>query len=126
MKIRNYLPILGILALANFGKLANAKLTPAQTKLAKETWNLGSAYVVQKDFGALEGAQGDVAEIVTSLRKGEPAKALPAIQKVAKEAKLTPGQKELLTSIADQYAPGLGKLGGTLDGLKQAVPGLGK
>ena len=113
-------------SLAAFGKLANAKLTPAQTKLAKETWNVGSAYVVQKNFGALESSQGDVAQIVTSLRKGEATKALPAIQKVAKEAKLTPGQKDLLTSIADQYAPGIGKVGGALDGLKKSVPGLGK
>ena len=113
-------------ALATFNKLSKAKLTPAQTRLAKETWNLGSAYVVHKDLGALEGAQGDVAEIVKALRVGEAAKALPAIQKVAKEATLTAGQKQLLTSLAEQYAPGIGKLGESLDGLKKNIPGLGK
>jgi hypothetical protein len=111
-------------SVALLGKLSKAKLTPQQTKLAKETWNLGSAYAVQRDLGALDGASGDIGTIVNSLRKGNATQALPAIQKVAKEAKLTAGQKELLTSLADQYAPGIGKASESLDGLKKSIPGL--
>lgn len=113
-------------SVAILGKLSKAKLTPDQMKLAKETWNLGSAYAVQRDLGALDGAQGDIATIVNSLRKGNATKALPAVQQVAKNAKLTSGQKDLLTSLAEQYAPGVDKASESLDGLKKSIPGLSK
>lgn len=113
-------------SLGSLQKLTEAKLTPEQMKLAKEVGNVGSAYVVQKNFGALEGAQGDVAQIVNSLRKGQPTAALPAIQKVAQNAKLTPAQKDLIGSLADKYAPGTKKAGAAVtEGLK-SIPGLGK
>ncbi len=98
-----------------------ANLTPQQLQLAKEVGNLASAYVVQKNFAALEGAQGDVATIVNSLRKGEVTAALPAIQKVAQNANLTSPQKQLISSLADKYAPGLKK---AADSLQQGLQGL--
>ena len=99
-------------------------LTPTQLQLAKETGNLVSAIVVQRNFSALEGAQGDVATIVNSLRKGEVMSAVPAIQKVASNANLTAPQKQLITSLADKYAPGVKQATDALQqGLKK-IPGL--
>jgi len=110
-------------ALASAFKLAEAaKLTPDQLGLAKQVGNLASAYVVQKNFATLEGAKGDVATIVSSLRSGKISSALPSLKNVAANAKLTDTQKQLITSIADKYAPGLNKAAGALDGLKK-LPG---
>ncbi len=103
-----------------------ANLTPQQLGLAKEVGNLASAFVVQRNFSALDGAQGDVATIVNSLRKGEVASAVPAIQKISQNANLTAPQKQLIGSLADNYAPGLKKAADSLQqGLKgiQALPG---
>jgi hypothetical protein len=103
-----------------------ANLTPQQMGLAKEVGNLASAYVVQRNFSALDGAQGDVATIVNSLRKGEIASAVPAIQKISQNANLTAPQKQLIGSLADNYAPGLKKAASSLqEGLKgiQSLPG---
>ena len=116
----------GVASLDSLGKLTAAKLTPEQTKLAKEVGNVGSAYVVQKNFAGLEGAQGDVAQIVNSLRKGSPTSALPAIQNVAHNAKLTPAQKDLVGSLADKYAPSAKKFGNAIEGGLKSLPGLGK
>lgn len=113
-------------SLATLSKLTQAKLTPDQMKLAKDVGNVGSAYVVQKNFGALEGSQSDVAQIVTSLRKGNATAALPAVQKVAQNAKLTAPQKELLTSVADKYAPGAKSVGDAIGTGLKAIPGFGK
>jgi hypothetical protein len=112
-------------ALAAFQKLSQTKLTPEQTKLAKDVGHLGSAYLVHKNLGNLEGSQSDVAQIVYSLRKGNITESLPAIKKVSQNAKLTPAQKELLTSLADKYAPGASKESGALKGVK-GIPDLGK
>ena len=111
--------------LAAFHKLSQIKLTPEQTKLAKDVGQLGSAYLIHKNLGNLEGSQSDVAQIVRSLRKGNINEALPAIKKVSQNAKLTPAQKELLTSLADKYAPGASKESGALKGVK-GIPDLGK
>jgi hypothetical protein len=96
-----------------------ASLTPEQTQLAKDVGNVASAYVVQKNFASLDGAQGDVATIVNSLRKGQITPAVPALQRVGQNANLTPTQKQLVASLADRYAPGTTKAAGTLQqGLK--------
>ena len=95
-----------------------AGLTPEQTQLAKEVGSAASAYVVQKNFASLEGSQTDVATIVNSLRKGEITPALPALERVGQNANLTAPQKQLLSSLGDQYAPGLSKAAGALQGLK--------
>jgi hypothetical protein len=116
----------GASSLGALSKLTEAKLTPDQMKLAKEVGNVGSAYVVQKNFASLEGSQSDVAQIVTSLRKGNATAALPAVQKVAQNAKLTSPQKELLSSVADKYAPSAKKLGGALESGLKSIPGFGK
>src|SRR5260221_536565 len=86
--------------------LDTAKLTPEQLGLAKQVGNLASAYVVQKNFAALDGSQGDVANIVSSLRSGKIKSALPSLKNVAESAKLSDTQKQLITTIADKYAPG--------------------
>jgi hypothetical protein len=104
-------------------KLATAaKLTPEQVGLAKQVGNLASAYAVQKNFATLDGAQGDVATIVSSFRSGQVATAIPALQNVAKNASLTDPQKQLLTTVANKYVPGLNKAAGALDSLKK-LPG---
>jgi hypothetical protein len=103
----------------------SANLTPQQLQLAKDVGNVASAYVVQKNFASLDGAQSDVATIVNSLRKGEITPAIPAIQKVGQNASLTPPQKQLIASIADKYAPGMSKAASTLQQGLQSVPGLG-
>jgi hypothetical protein len=113
-------------ALGSFSKLSAAKLTPEQTKLAKEVGNAGSAYIVQKNFSSLEGAQGDVAQIVNSLRKGTPTAAIPSIQNVAQNAKLTPAQKEVASSLVNQYVPGAKKVSDFLGGGLKSLPGFGK
>jgi hypothetical protein len=105
-----------------FNLVKNAKLTPDQIGLAKQVGNLASAYVVQKNFASLEGQQGDVATIVSSLRSGKIKDALPSLKNVASSAKLTDTQKQLITSIADKYAPGLSKAAGAADALKK-IPG---
>lgn len=111
-------------ALASAFKLAEAaKLTPEQIGLAKQVGNLASAFVVQKDFSALEGAQGDVATIVSSLRSGNITAAVPALKNVATNAHLTDSQKQIITSIADKYAPGWQKVGDAVNTLKK-LPGL--
>ena len=98
-----------------------ANLTPEQLTIAKDVSNLATAYVVQRNFASLDGASSDVATIVNSLRKGELAPAIPAIQNVSKNVNLTPPQKQLITSVAGKYAPGLKK---AKDGVEQGLQGL--
>ncbi len=104
-------------------------LTPQQTQLAKEVGNLASAFVVQRNFSSLAGAQGDVGTLVNALRQGQYTAALPPLQKIMNNASLTPGQKDLLGSLADKYAPSLKQAAGTLgQGLQklQGIPGVSK
>lgn len=105
-----------------FDLAKSAKLTPEQLGLAKQVGNLASAYVVQKNFSSLEGAQGDVATIVSSLRSGEVTSAIPALKNVATNAHLTDGQKTLISKVADKYAPGWKKAGEAMDAIKK-LPG---
>jgi hypothetical protein len=95
-------------------------LTPEQTRLSKDVYNLGSAYVVKRNFGSLQGSQGEVNQIVTALRKGNTTEALPPLKKIGQNATLTPPQKELLSSLTERYAPGLKRAS---EGLK-SIPGL--
>lgn len=103
---------------------AATNLTPQQQQLAKEVGNLTSAFVVQKNFSSLDGAQGEVAGVVNALRKGDITAAVPPLQKVASNAGLTPSQKQLVTALADQYAPGLSKAAGTLQQGLKSLPSL--
>ena len=105
-----------------FDLVKGAKPTPEQLGLAKQIGNLTSAYVVQKNFASLEGAQSDVANIVSSLRSGKVTAAIPSIKNVATSAHLTDGQKQLITTIADKYAPGWKKAGEAADAIKK-LPG---
>jgi len=103
---------------------AATNLTPQQQQLAKDVGNLTSAYVVQKNFSSLDGAQGDVASVVNALRQGNITAAVPPLQKVAQNAGLTPSQKELVNSLAEQYAPGLKKAAGSLQQGIKSLPSL--
>jgi hypothetical protein len=96
-----------------------AKFTTEQLALAKEVGNLASAFVVQKNFAAIEGAQGDVATIVKSLRSGEITAAIPALKNVATNVHLTDSQKQLVTTVADKYAPGWKNAAGAVDAIKK-------
>jgi hypothetical protein len=107
---------------AAFKLTTGAKLTPDQTSLAKQVGNLASAFAVQKNFTSLEGSQTDVASVVASLRKGELTSLAQPLQKIGKNAKLTPGQKELFGTLMDNYAPGLKKAANSLKDVK--IPGL--
>ena len=115
----------GVESLDALQKLGQAKLTPEQTKLAKEVKNIGGAYIVQKNFSSLDGSQTEVAQVVNSLRKGDTANALPPLKKISENAKLTQPQKDLLTSVANRYAPGAAKAEGALKSIK-SLPGFGK
>lgn len=95
-----------------------AKPTSQQLNLAKQVGNLASAYVVQKNFASLDGSQSDVATIVKSLSDGKIAAAVPSLKNVASSAKLTDTQKQLITTIADKYAPGWEKAKGAMNTLK--------
>ena len=112
----------GPAALEGLGKLASAKFTPEQSRMAKDVYNLGSAYVVKRNFGSLEGSQSEVSQIVTALRKGNTMEAVPPLKKIGQNATLTQPQKDLLASLTDRYAPGLKKAG---EGLK-SLPGFKK
>lgn len=101
------------------GMVKGAKFTPEQLGLAKQVGNLTSAFVVQKNFASLDGAQGDVATIVSSLRDGKITAAVPALKNVASNAHLTDGQKQLITTVADKYAPGWQKAKGMMDEVKK-------
>jgi hypothetical protein len=105
-----------------FDLVKSAKLTPEQIGVAKEVGNLTSAYAVQKNFATLEGSQGDVATIVSSLRGGNLTAAVPPLKNVATSAKLTDPQKQIITKVADKYAPGWQKAKGAMDSLKK-LPG---
>jgi hypothetical protein len=104
-------------SLGGLQKLTEAKFTSEQTSMAKDVYHVGSAYVVQKNFGSLEGSQSDVAQVVTSLRKGSLIQSLPALKRIGQNAKLTQPQKDLVSSLTDQYAPGLKKAGDSLKNL---------
>jgi hypothetical protein len=112
-------------ALADFQKLSAAKLTPDQMSLAKDVGHVGSAYLVQKNLGALDGSQSDVAQIVSSLRSGNVTAALPAIKKVSANTKLTAEQKDLLTSMASKFVPGASRAGDLINGGLKSIPGFG-
>lgn len=104
-------------------------LTPNQLQLAKEVGNLASAFVVQRNFSALSGAQGDVATLVKALRDGQYSATLPPLKNIMNNASLTASQKEILGSITDKYAPQLKQATDALQkGLQglQGLPGLNK
>jgi hypothetical protein len=107
-------------------KLTESKLTPEQMKLAKDVRDVGSAYLVQKNLGSLEGSQTDVAQMVNSLRKGSFATVLPAAKRVGQNANLTDPQKDFLNSLVESYAPGTKKLGESVKSRIQGIPGFGK
>lgn len=112
-------------SLKGLQKLSAAKLTPDQTKLAGDVFHIGTAYVIQKDFSSLDGAQSDVANAVKALRKGDAVSALPAITSIAQNAKLTDPQKQLIQSVAAQYTPGGDSVNKAIKGIG-GLPGFGK
>jgi hypothetical protein len=103
-------------------QLSQAKLTTEQTKLAKDVYNTGSAYLIQKNLGNLEGSQSDVAQVVSAVKNGSPVEALPALKNIGQNAKLTDGQKTFVQSLVKNYVPGLQKAGDLIN----SIPGFGK
>lgn len=104
---------------STFNLVKGAKFTPEQMGIVKEISNLTSAYVVQKNFTSLEGSKSDVAAIVSSLREGKVTAAVTPLKNVASNAHLTDGQKHLITTVADKYAPGWRKAGQAVDAIKK-------
>ncbi|HEY4415162.1 MAG TPA: hypothetical protein VGO57_05670 [Verrucomicrobiae bacterium] len=102
-----------------------AKLTPSQLDLAKQVGSLTSAYVVQKNFSTLPGAQGDVATIVNSLQTGSLTSAITPLKNVAQNASLTDTQKQLLASVTAKYVPGMSKVTGAVNSAKDALKKFG-
>ena len=103
-------------------QLSQAKLTTEQTKLAKDVYNTGSAYLIQKNLGNVEGSQSDVAQVVSAVKNGSPVEALPALKNIGQNAKLTDGQKTFVQSLVKNYVPGLQKAGDLIN----SIPGFGK
>ncbi len=107
-----------------FDLVKAASFTPEQLGLAKQVGNLASAYVMQKNFATLDGSQGDVATIVTALRQGNLTAAVAPLKNVASNTHLSDGQKNLIKTVANKYAPGLGKAKDAVDAIKK-LPGFG-
>jgi len=107
---------------SGFDLVKSAKLTPDQMGLAKQVGNLASAYVVQKNFASLEGASGDVATIVSSLRAGNLTSCISPLKNVAANTHMTDPQKKIIGTVADKYAPGWRTAKGAVDAIKK-LPG---
>jgi hypothetical protein len=101
-----------------------AKLTEEQTSAARQVGNLTSAYVVQKNFSTLDGSQTDVTNLVSSLRSGNTVAAVVPLKNIVSNPKLTDSQKQLITTVADKYAPGYQKARNAVDAFKK-LPGFG-
>lgn len=93
-------------AVSGLGKLTDLKLSPEQSTLAKEVYNAGAALVTQRNFSSLEGMNSEVTSVVNSVWKGNYSQALPPLQKIWTQAKLTDSQKNLLGTTFDKYSPG--------------------
>lgn len=110
-------------AIKAFDQLSAAKLTPEQLTIAKEVYQVGAAYVTQKNFSSLPDAQSEVAQIVNGLRTGNYVAVAAPLQTLSQKANLTPAQKDLVAAFADKYAPGVkaaaGKIQTGLDTLKK-------
>ena len=107
-----------------FDLVKAARFTPEQLGIAKQVGNLASAYVMQKNFATLEGSQNDVATVVSSLRKGPLTAAIAPLKNVAANTHLSDGQKTLVKTVADKYAPGWQKAKDAMDAFKK-LPGFG-
>lgn len=94
-------------ALGLYDQLSAVGLTEEQKKLAKEVGDLTTAFVTQKSLSSLDGAQGQVGQLVNALRKGDVKGVLPVAKELANNAKLTPAQKDLLQGLTAKYAPAL-------------------
>lgn len=93
-------------AVQGFSGVTESKLTPEQSALAKDVYNAAAALVTQRNFSSLEGMNSDVTKLVNSVWKGSYSEALPSLQKIWTQAKLTDTQKNLLGTTFDKYAPG--------------------
>lgn len=93
-------------AVSGFGQVTESKLTPEQSALAKDVYNAAAALVTQRNFSSLDGMNSEVSSLVNSVWKGNYSEALPPLQKIWTQAKLTDSQKNLLGTTFDKYAPG--------------------
>jgi vacuolar-type H+-ATPase subunit E/Vma4 len=109
-------------AVTSVGQVKQSSLTPEQSVLAKDVYNATAALVTQRNFSSLDGMNNEVSSLVNSVWKGNYTEAMPPLQKIWTQAKLTEDQKNLLGKTFDQYMPGWRNSAGTLqkglDGLK--------
>lgn len=113
-------------AVGSFNELKQAGLTPEQTAVLKDTYNVAAAFVTQRNFAGLEGSESQVAQIVTSLRDGNFASALQPAQQIWANASLSAEQKEIFSGVFDQYAPGWRDAAGTVQKGLDALKGFGQ
>lgn len=111
-------------ALSQLGGLLGqtGSMNTQQKDLVGEVRNLASAWLIDKQFAgtALEGKAGP---LIQGLMKNEWAQSLLGLKSLGTSKDLSAGQKGLLDSFLEQFAPeGLKGAGGALDLLK----GLGK
>jgi hypothetical protein len=113
-------------AVSGFGKVTESKLTPEQGALAKDAYNAAAALVTQRNFSSLEGMNSEVTQLVNSVWKGNYTEAMPPLQKIWTQAKLTDSQKNLLGTTFDRYAPGWRDSAAKLQQGVDALKGLNK
>ncbi len=113
-------------AVGALGKITDSKLTPEQTTLAKDVYNAAAALVTQRNFSSLEGMNTEVTGVVNSVWKGNYTQALPSLQKIWTQAKLSDAQKNLLGTTFDKYAPGWRDSAATIQKGVDVLKGFGK
>ncbi|MBC8002556.1 MAG: hypothetical protein H7X97_08210 [Opitutaceae bacterium] len=109
-----------------YQKLGAAQLTEPQSRLFKEVKDLSAAYLTQKNFAGLPGAEGDVTKLVSAFRTSDYTGLLAPLKNIYGNATLTAPQKEMVGSLVDSYAPALKKYGETLNKGLNSLNSLGK
>ena len=109
-----------------YQKVGAAQLTESQSKLFKEVKDLSAAYLTQKNFSTLPGAEGDVTKLVSAFRKSDYTGLVAPLKSIYSNATLTAPQKEMVGSLVDSYAPALKKYGDTLNKGLNSLNSLGK
>ena len=113
-------------SLTGLQRLSEAKLTAEQAKLFGDFGNLAHAYLAQRNLATLPDAKSDVAQLVSSLRQGKITEAVPVLQKISQNAKLTAPQKELVTALVAKFAPATGKAADAVGSAAKALPAAAK
>lgn len=97
-------------ALALYADLKKQGLTPQQEQLAAEARNLIAAFLAGKRLEGIEGAEGQVSQLVDRLRQGDLAGIVPAARSLLQSAAPTPQQKDFIRTLVKQLTVDLGGL----------------